>query len=650
MPQQQAVRHSWAPPPDDDDDGDSEPEREPQRRRQSSGGTVVGKKQASPPQASPPTPTSPLSEAAPSSPPTTSKDPWNRGSEVQGVRSPTHGLSTTNSTFRGGFTDVNGSGSAAAAAAAASPALPPAAATPWDGQRVSVRLRPELEGFVFKHNAYNVRRTAILPPQAHSSGAASCDALLSQARNRRGAAANTNGNRNGATAASLSALPQPEAPSSPSSCVVRRYSDFVWLHDVLLKRWPLRLIPPLPPKRLGMPLVAGAASLGGSAADDAFIQRRARGLERYLAALMTHPIVSHDAHLAVFLSDKGSIADWRASHSNPTIVEETMDPRSPSNVNGSRLQQHQAVPKGFDDAAGGKSLDALTNKVVPELLDKWTNLTNVVERMARRHEAQARDSDALAGLIEDVNVSARSGASWAWLGGRRRSNDEGQPGSSATDGQPAATKRIASLHRDLSSLSLLRARQTLGAREQADQSRSQDSSSRDSNDDSATVSPMLPLLERFKMTRDLFLGLRSLLSRHASLAKQLDDEVATLKARIKAGNARLESLRLGNATAATSAEAAREEATKLHEALRRDASRADEVAVRRERARRALWDEVGLVRIRCTEPAIAAVWAGGAGVAGVVAGTSWLEDERKLRGAERLAVEECWRDLRLRDG
>lgn len=32
--------------------------------------------------------------------------------------------------------------------------------------------------------------------------------------------------------------------------VIRRYSDFVWLLDCLLKRYPFRRLPLLPPKRV----------------------------------------------------------------------------------------------------------------------------------------------------------------------------------------------------------------------------------------------------------------------------------------------------------------------------------------------------------------------------------------------------------------
>lgn len=61
---------------------------------------------------------------------------------------------------------------------------------------VTVRLRAELEGFIFKHNAYVV---------------------TSRLR---------------------------------GSSVTRRYSDFAWLADALVRRYPFRCLPVLPPKRL----------------------------------------------------------------------------------------------------------------------------------------------------------------------------------------------------------------------------------------------------------------------------------------------------------------------------------------------------------------------------------------------------------------
>ena len=53
--------------------------------------------------------------------------------------------------------------------------------------------------------------------------------------------------------------------------VHRRYSDFVWLQDVLKSMHPLHIIPPLPPKQ-----VIGRF-------DEVFIQERRRGLEKFLS-------------------------------------------------------------------------------------------------------------------------------------------------------------------------------------------------------------------------------------------------------------------------------------------------------------------------------------------------------------------------------
>lgn len=35
------------------------------------------------------------------------------------------------------------------------------------------------------------------------------------------------------------------------SKVLRRFSDFFWLWEILLKRYPFRILPNLPPKKLG---------------------------------------------------------------------------------------------------------------------------------------------------------------------------------------------------------------------------------------------------------------------------------------------------------------------------------------------------------------------------------------------------------------
>lgn len=79
------------------------------------------------------------------------------------------------------------------------------------------------------------------------------------------------------------------------SKVIRRYSDFVWLLDCLHKRYPFRVLPLLPPKRMGV----NGNHLSN---DGAFIEKRRRGLARFLNALVRHPILSQEQLVVMFLT------------------------------------------------------------------------------------------------------------------------------------------------------------------------------------------------------------------------------------------------------------------------------------------------------------------------------------------------------------
>lgn len=78
--------------------------------------------------------------------------------------------------------------------------------------------------------------------------------------------------------------------------VSRRYSDFLWLQDTLLKKFPNRIITALPPKR-------------GRGND--FLERRRRGLSRFLNFLACHPIVSKDEIFTSFLKVKTPIRQFK---------------------------------------------------------------------------------------------------------------------------------------------------------------------------------------------------------------------------------------------------------------------------------------------------------------------------------------------------
>ena len=76
--------------------------------------------------------------------------------------------------------------------------------------------------------------------------------------------------------------------------VKRRYSDFQALFDLLLHRFPYRLLPKLPPAKL-------MANVVGVTSD--FIEERRKGLIRWLTVITSHPILSEDSMIKYFLTD-----------------------------------------------------------------------------------------------------------------------------------------------------------------------------------------------------------------------------------------------------------------------------------------------------------------------------------------------------------
>ncbi|XP_043469472.1 sorting nexin-8-like [Leptopilina heterotoma] len=77
-----------------------------------------------------------------------------------------------------------------------------------------------------------------------------------------------------------------------NSMVYRRYNDFVSLHELLLTRFPYRLIPKLPPKK-----IVGA--------DSQFLEERRRSLLRFLTLIARHPVVNKDPIVQFFFTYTG---------------------------------------------------------------------------------------------------------------------------------------------------------------------------------------------------------------------------------------------------------------------------------------------------------------------------------------------------------
>jgi hypothetical protein len=77
--------------------------------------------------------------------------------------------------------------------------------------------------------------------------------------------------------------------------VLRRYSDFIWLREQMIKEHPAHIIPPMPEKQ-GLSQV--------DKFDPVFLEVRRRGLQRFLQRIASHPVLSFSESLRLFCESK----------------------------------------------------------------------------------------------------------------------------------------------------------------------------------------------------------------------------------------------------------------------------------------------------------------------------------------------------------
>ncbi|XP_032226562.2 sorting nexin-8 [Nematostella vectensis] len=179
--------------------------------------------------------------------------------------------------------------------------------------------------------------------------------------------------------------------------VSRRYNDFVAFHDLLISRFPYRMVPKLPPKKL-------------MGANKEFIEARRRALKRFLTLVARHPILCNDKIVVLFFTIKGSDIGQKMKDQFKMYPDEfATSPLSPrikelvpmdvqANFNASKKQinaLHNSVEKmkdvadhltartlGFssDMLYFAKELSALSNDSIPTTVwacgnnDSWGHL------------------------------------------------------------------------------------------------------------------------------------------------------------------------------------------------------------------------------------------------------------------------------------
>ncbi|KZV94561.1 hypothetical protein EXIGLDRAFT_708456 [Exidia glandulosa HHB12029] len=156
--------------------------------------------------------------------------------------------------------------------------------------------------------------------------------------------------------------------------VLRRYSEFVVLWDCLVLRYPFRILPNLPPKRIGT--------------DEAFIEQRRKGLARFINFAVNHPVVKDDGLLAAFLTEP-SFEEWR-KHSPISLEEESSSKRI------DRIEE-MTIPSDLDD-----KLESVRRKL-GAVIEHWQRICLLGDRLAKRREAAAADLTRLAMTLNSLN-------------------------------------------------------------------------------------------------------------------------------------------------------------------------------------------------------------------------------------------------------
>ncbi|KIM25405.1 hypothetical protein M408DRAFT_210488 [Serendipita vermifera MAFF 305830] len=144
--------------------------------------------------------------------------------------------------------------------------------------------------------------------------------------------------------------------------VLRRYSEFVFLWDCLVKRYPFRLLVQLPPKRI--------------AADEGFIEQRRKGLIRFLNFVVNHPVLKDDGVLSAFLTEM-DFEGWK-KRSPISYDEEALTKRV------DRVEE-MSIPSNLEEKL------AATRQKIGMLIEQWTRLCTLMERILKRREGAAAD-------------------------------------------------------------------------------------------------------------------------------------------------------------------------------------------------------------------------------------------------------------------
>lgn len=166
--------------------------------------------------------------------------------------------------------------------------------------------------------------------------------------------------------------------------VIRRYNDFVALHELLINRFPYRIIPKLPPKKI----------VGVFPGDLNFLENRRKALRRWLMLLSRHPIISLDTMLHFFLTQITTDLHIKMKEVFKNVPDEFMTSEY------SAKAKDLAPENSNEFAAGREQIRNIQNGV--------QKIKQIADQIALRSQGYSADMDELGSVLAELAINSES--------------------------------------------------------------------------------------------------------------------------------------------------------------------------------------------------------------------------------------------------
>ncbi len=198
--------------------------------------------------------------------------------------------------------------------------------------------------------------------------------------------------------------------SNASQDLVRRFSDFAWLHDTLSERYPGRFIPALPDKFPVQSLVQKVQH------NSPFLTDRCRALHRFMNRLARHPFLSRSKEFTTFL---------QAPQSELSRERQMQEEQKIAAAGGGFLGTAwsfmgtalSGVKQAGQRAIMGSKVSLPNDPKISALSDYVTNLEVIVGDMRRLLEELLHKRSEFGAAFSDLGTCLKSFSSLEELGG-----------------------------------------------------------------------------------------------------------------------------------------------------------------------------------------------------------------------------------------